>query len=119
MISDDMTNNAKWLYSSCLRARASMWTSLSTLDLCLKIFEVIKETDDEDDIQIPLMEALKDTKQRDVAFIFELCGRAGDLRDDDELTEEALRNIDTEEALQIDIDEMQSYQLRTRVLGLN
>lgn len=151
MISDDMTNNAKWLYSRCSRARASMGTSLSTLDLCLKIFEVIKETDDEDDIQIPLMEALKDTKQRDVAFIFELCGRAGDLRDDDELTEEALRNIDTEEALQIDIeeeiddgfnecdlrdddelteevdiieeeinfDEMQSYQLRTRVLGLN
>ena len=54
MIEDDMTNNAKWLYSRCSRARASMGTSLSTLDLCLKIFEVIKETDDEDDIQIPI-----------------------------------------------------------------
>ena len=100
-IISDGTNNAKWLYSRCSRARTSMGTSLSTLDLCLKIFEVIKETDDEDDIQIPLMEALKDAKQRDVAFILELCGCACDLRDDDELTEEALRNIDIEE----DIDD--------------
>lgn len=122
-----------------------MGTPLTSLELCLKILHVIQKTDEDDDIQIPLMEALKDAKQRDLAFIFDLCERAGDLRDDDELSEETLRAIaaDAETYIEeevsadlssqtpqnehyqsdadetINFDEMQAYQLRTRVLGLN
>lgn len=145
MISDDISN-ALWLYHRCSKARASMGTPLTTLDLCVKILQVVKKTKD-DDIQIPLMEALKDAKQRDLSFIFELCERVGDLRDDDQLSEEMLRTIDAdtnntskgEEASadsspraskngqredydldeKINLDAMQAYQLRTRVLGLN
>ncbi len=146
MLSDDMSN-AQWLYHRCSKARASMGTPLTTLDLCVKILQVIEKTKEDDDIQIPLMEALKDAKQRDLAFIFELCERAGDLRDDDQLSEEILRAIDADNNTtstgeevsaesssrtskvgqrggynsdeKINFDEMQAYQLRTRVLGLN
>ena len=118
MLSDDMAN-AQWLYHRCSKARASMETPLTTLDLCVKILQVIKKTEEDDDIQIPLMEALKDAKQRDVAFIFELCERADDLRDDDQLSEEILQAIAIDVDEKINFDEMQAYQLRTRVLGLN
>lgn len=111
--------NAQWLYHRCSKARASMETPLTTLDLCVKILQVIKKTEEDDDIQIPLMEALKDAKQRDVAFIFELCERADDLRDDDQLSEEILQAIAIDVDEKINFDEMQAYQLRTRVLGLN
>ncbi|KAL7491901.1 hypothetical protein ACHAWT_001150 [Skeletonema menzelii] len=140
MLAEDELSNAQWLFNRCSKARTSMGTPLTSLELCVKILHVIQHTDEDDDIQIPLMDALKDAKQRDVAFIFELCERAGDLRDDIQLSEEALRAIATdtggiEEEVSADhapqseecflpdetinFDEMQAYQLRTRVLGLN
>ena len=120
MFSDnDGMSNAQWLYQRCSKARASMGTPVTTLELCAKILQVIQKTDEDDDIQIPLMEALKDAKQRDLAFIFDLCERANDLRDDEELSAEALRDIAIDADTNIDFDEMQAFQLRTRVLGLN
>ena len=72
MLLDD-SSNAQWLFIRCSKARTSMGTPLTSLELCLKILHVIQKTDEDDDIQIPLMEALKDAKQRDLAFIFDLC----------------------------------------------
>lgn len=140
MSSEDLSN-AQWLFNRCSKAQISMGNPLTTLNLCVKILRVIQQSDEDDDINIPLMEAFKDAKQRDVKFIFELCERAGDLRDDDHLSEETLRAVATDAVVNtgeeqpadpepesdenylpdqtINFDEMLAYQLRTRVLGLN
>lgn len=137
MSSEDLSN-AQWLFNRC--SQTSMGTPLSTLDLCVKILHVIQQSD-EDNIHLSLMEAFKDAKQRDLTLIFELSERAGDLRDDDQLSEETLRTIATDTVANtreeqpadlepdsdendlpdqtINFDEMLAYQLRTRVLGLN
>ena len=140
-MSPEDLSNAQWLFNRCSKAQTSMGTPSTTLDLCKRILHVIQQSDEDDDIKIPLMEAFTDAEQRDVSFIVELCERAGDLRDDNQLSEETLRTVaadavaipreerpadlapESDENYQpdqtINVDEMLAYQLRTRVLGLN
>lgn len=139
MSSEDLSN-AQWLFNWCSKAQTSMGTSLPTLDLCVKILNAIQQSVEDDNLQLLLMDAFK-SKQRDLALIFELSERAGDLRDDDQLSEETLRAIATDAVANtreeqpadlepksdendlpdqtFNFDEMLAYQLRTRVLGLN
>ena len=133
-----MSSTAHWLYNQCSKACSSMGTTLSALELSLRILQIIQETDEADgDIQNRLMDALKnDGRQRDPKFVLDLCKRYCDIRDDDELSEDILKEIASSSSrgesgtttiqskennfnYNINFDEMLVYQLRTRVLGLN
>ena len=91
---DEELSNAQWLFNRCSKV---MGLPTTTLNFSVEILHVIKRTDEDDDIEVDLMGAFKET-QRDMAFIFEILERADDLRDDNYLCEETLRAIATDAA---------------------
>eukprot|EP00571_Detonula_confervacea_P007930 CAMPEP_0172313678 /NCGR_PEP_ID=MMETSP1058-20130122/20750_1 /TAXON_ID=83371 /ORGANISM="Detonula confervacea, Strain CCMP 353" /LENGTH=1016 /DNA_ID=CAMNT_0013027375 /DNA_START=84 /DNA_END=3134 /DNA_ORIENTATION=+ len=109
----DEDSNAHWLYRRCSTARTTMQTPLSALHLSIKVLRFIKSIDeDADDIsQMELFNVLKNqgqAKKRDLSFVFELCERAIELRDDEEFSEESLRAIAASSG---DGDETASYEI--------
>ncbi len=92
-----------------------METPLSTLELSLRVLSFVEsivdvdgeeeEDDDDDDrassFQLRLFDELRDgcmARRRDLSFVYEVCDRALDLRDDVEFTEASLRAIAEAEA---------------------
>ena len=98
MVLSNDDSNAQWLYHQCCAARTAMETPLSPLQLAIKVLQFVKSIDeDADDVnQMELFKFLKEdgkAKRRDLSFVFEISERAVELRDDEELTEEALRRV--------------------------
>jgi hypothetical protein len=104
-------SNARWFYRRCSAARIVMETPLSTLDLSLRVFRFVEsivegggDDDDDDDgdaFQLRLFGELRDgcmARRRDLNFVYEICDRAFDLRDDDDFTEETIRAVAGAEA---------------------
>jgi hypothetical protein len=110
-------DNTRWFYRRCAKARAAMQTPLSSLELSLRVLNFVEsiggrnadhylEVDDDDDdtiiasSQLRLFNVLRDecmAKRRDVSFVFDICNRLIELRDDNHFSEETLRFIATEE----------------------
>lgn len=112
-------DNARWFYRRCAKARVAMQTPLPSLELSLRVLhfvefiggrnaghylEEVDDDDDDDDIiassQLRLFNVLRDgcmAKRRDVSFVFDICNRLIELRDDDHFSEETLRAIAAEE----------------------
>eukprot|EP01082_Thalassiosira_pseudonana_P001477 g745.t1 g745 contig10:648962-649549(+) len=109
MADDNGASNAHWLYQRCSKARATMQTPLTTLQLSLRILHVVKmkssannsnggdssddDSIDEHAIQQQLFEATKEGKKRDISFVYEVVERVEELMEDEDLTVEALRAI--------------------------
>ena len=119
---DEDHSNARWFYRRCSAARISMETPLSTLELSLRVLRFVEsivvdvdgeeEEEEEDDCddrassssQLRLFDELRDgckARRRDLSFVYDVCDRALDLRDDGEFTEAALRAVakEAEEAV--------------------
>jgi rubrerythrin len=111
---DEDHSNARWFYRRCSAARISMETPLSTLELSLRVLRFVEsivvdvdgeeEEEEEDDCddrassssQLRLFDDLRDgcrARRRDLSFVYDVCDRALDLRDDGEFTEAALRAV--------------------------
>ena len=115
---DEDHSNARWFYRRCSAARISMETPLSTLELSLRILRFVEsivvdvDGEEEEDcdlrasssssFQLRLFDELRDgcmARRRDLSFVYDVCDRALDLRDDGEFTEAALRSVaEAEEA---------------------
>lgn len=106
----------RWFFKRCTSARVAMQTPLSSLELSLRVLRFVEsiggrnadhleeEVDDDDDIiassQLGLFNVLRDgcmAKCRDVSFVFDICNRLIELRDDDHFSEKTLRAIAAEE----------------------
>ena len=106
MADDNGASNAHWLYQRCSKARATMQTPLTTLQLSLRILHVVKmkssannsnggdssddDSIDEHAIQQQLFEATKEGKKRDISFVYEVVERVEELMEDEDLTVEKL-----------------------------
>ena len=100
---EEEDSNARWFYRRCSAARIAMETPLSTLELSLRVFRfvesiVVDDDDGENDdaFQLRLFDELRDgcaARRRDLDFVYEICDRALDLRDDDDFTEGAIRAV--------------------------
>ena len=86
---------ARWFYHRCSAARSAMETPVTPLQLAIKVLKFVKSMDkDADEVnQLELFNVLRDRKAKrcDLSFVFEIGERAVELRDDEGLTEEALR----------------------------
>ncbi|KAL7541712.1 hypothetical protein ACHAXR_011180 [Thalassiosira sp. AJA248-18] len=94
----DEKSNAHWLYHRCATARIPMETPLTPLQLSIKVLKLMKSIDENvDEVdQLTLSRVLKKdakAKTKDLSFVWDLSERATELRDDGELSEEALRAI--------------------------
>ena len=95
----DDDSNTHWFYKRCSTARVAMETPLSALRLSIKLLQFLKciNEDTEDISQIELFNVLKGSdiqaKKRDLSFVYDICERAIELRDDEEFSEEALQNV--------------------------
>jgi len=91
-------SNAHWLYHQCSTARTTMGTPITPLQLSIEVLKFIKSIgeDEENADQMKLFAVLKNggkAKKRDLNFVYEIIERAMVLRDDEKLSEGALREV--------------------------
>ncbi|KAL3806899.1 hypothetical protein ACHAXA_008706 [Cyclostephanos tholiformis] len=98
-------SNARWFYRRCAAARIIMESPLTTLELSLRVFRfvesIVYDDDNDDAFQLRLFDELRDgcmARRRDLNFVYEICDRALDLRDDDDFTERTIRAVAEAEA---------------------
>lgn len=113
---DNDVEVCRWFFRRCAKARVAMQTPLSSLELSLRVLHFVEsiggrnadhfeeEMDDNDDIaassQLRLFNVLRDgcmAKRRHVSFVFDICNRLIELRNDDHFSEKTLRAIAAEE----------------------
>jgi len=136
---DEDHSNARWFYRRCSAARISMETPLSTLELSLRVLRFVEsivvdvdgeeEEEEEDDdcddrasssFQLRLFDELRDgcrARRRDLSFVYDVCDRALDLRDDGEFTEAALRAVAKEAGEAVARDGGGCIGLESREIG--